>query len=152
MSSDNQKVVSIIENTITQAIQAYCTAESLNLTSDLYLQADYETGELQLFDEEENSFAKVTIFDWVNSPSEKEFYTQIIPLLKKVLSAVAAKEVFENSCFVKPFSINLTDDEFNVVEELLFLDDETFRLDDPLLKDLDKELDDFLSDLLSDID
>lgn len=152
MSSDNSKVTSVIENTITKAIQEYCRNESSSLASDLYIQADYESGELQLFTEEENLLAKVVIFNWVNSPDEDSFYKNIIPLLKTILSNLAGKNLFECDCFVKPFSISLTDDEFTVIEELLFLDDETFRLDDPLLKDLDTDLDDFLSNLLSDIE
>ena len=52
---------------------------------------------------------------------------------------------------MKPFSISLTDEDFSVIEELLFLDDETLRLDDPLLKNLDADLDEFLSELLSDV-
>jgi len=46
----------------------------------------------------------------------------------------------------------LTDESFVVIEELLFLDDENLRLDDPLLKDLDADLDEFLSKLLSDVE
>lgn len=30
-----------------------------------------------------------------------------------------------------------------MIEELLFIDDDVLRLDDPLLKDLDADLDDF---------
>ena len=36
-------------------------------------------------------------------------------------------------------------------EELLFIDDDVLRLDDPLLKDLDADLDDFLANLLADV-
>ena len=53
---------------------------------------------------------------------------------------------------VKPLSVTLTDDDFVEIEELLFVDDDMLRADDPLLKDLDTELDEFLTKLLSDID
>ena len=53
---------------------------------------------------------------------------------------------------MKPFSVSLTDEDFVVIEELLFLDDEVLRADDPLLKDLDADLDDFLTKLLSDVE
>ena len=47
---------------------------------------------------------------------------------------------------MKPLSVSLTDEDFVVIEELLFIDDDVLRLDDPLLKDLDADLDDFLSE------
>jgi len=53
---------------------------------------------------------------------------------------------------MKPLSVTLTDDDFVEIEELLFVDDDMLRADDPLLKDLDTELDEFLTKLLSDID
>ena len=68
-----------------------------------------------------------------------------------MLAVLVTKKVFDNSCFLQPFSVSLTDENFSVIEELLFLDDENLRLDDPLLKDLDAELDDFLAKLLSDV-
>ena len=53
--------------------------------------------------------------------------------------------------FMKPLSVSLTDEDFVVIEELLFIDDDMLRLDDPLLKDLDADLDDFLANLLADV-
>ena len=66
-------------------------------------------------------------------------------------TALEAKQTELAPCFLKPFSVSLTDEDFSVIEELLFLDDENLRLDDPLLKDLDADLDDFLAKLLSDV-
>ena len=60
------------------------------------------------------------------------------------------KSVFDKIFIEKPFSVSLVNDGFDVVEELLFLDDDTLKLDDELWKDMDKELDAFLRDLLSD--
>ena len=53
---------------------------------------------------------------------------------------------------MKPFSVSLTDEDFVVIEELLFIDDDMLLLDDPLLKDLDADLDKFLADLLADVE
>ena len=53
---------------------------------------------------------------------------------------------------MKPFSISLTDEDFVVIEELLFIDDDMLLLDDPLLKDLDADLDNFLAKLLADVE
>ena len=95
---------------------------------------------------------KTIIFDWVNAnDSDEQFTQQVTATLKAVLAVLVTKNVFEDPCFLKPFSVSLTDEDFAVIEELLFLDDENLRLDDPLLKDLDADLDDFLAKLLSDV-
>lgn len=152
MTANNAKVQSVIENTFTSAIKGLTSNESGNLISDLYVHADSESGELQIFDEEEQLLDKVVIFDWMNSKEDEAVFNKKVgSLVKAVLTILSTKNIFDNSLFIKPFSVSLVDEDFVVIEELLFLDDDTFRIDDPLLKDLDAELDDFLNDLLSDM-
>lgn len=153
MSANNAKVQSVIESTFTTAIGKLTSNETSSFYSDLYVQADQESGELQIYDDEEKLLEKTIIFDWVGSSCEEVLFNkQVVSVLKTVLSNLSAKNHFEHSCFMKPFSVSLTDDDFVVIEELLFLDDEVLRADDPLLKDLDAELDDFLAKLLSDVE
>ncbi|MDR1981179.1 MAG: hypothetical protein LBQ39_06115 [Tannerellaceae bacterium] len=152
MSASTSKVQSVIENTFTAAIRKLTANESANLISDLYVIADAESGELQIFDEEETLLEKVTIFDWVDSGEEEHIFNRkVIAVLKAVLTILTTKDQFNHPRFLKPLSVSLTDDDFVVIEELLYIDDDTFRLDDPLLKDLDEELDEFLNSLLSDM-
>jgi hypothetical protein len=150
MGTNDAKVQSIVESTFTTVVKALTTNDSVALISDLYVQADAESGELQIFGEEENLLEKVVIFDWVNS-EEEAFEKKISPALKSVLTSLNAKNLFNHVCFLRPFSISLVDDSFSVMEELLFIDDDTFRLDDPLLKNLDAELNSFLKGLLSNL-
>ncbi|MDR1344961.1 MAG: hypothetical protein LBJ39_06370 [Tannerellaceae bacterium] len=150
MSANNAKVLSVIENTFASAIKKLTTDESGSLISDLYVQVDIESGELQIFGEEENLLDRVVIFDWLNS-DEETLRKKITPALKAALTSLNAKRQFNHASFLRPFSVNLIDENFAVTEELLFIDDDTFRLDDPLLKDLDVELDLFLKNLLSDL-
>lgn len=153
MSTNNAKVQSVIESSFANAVSKLGADESGNLISDLYIQVDQESGELGLFDDEEHQIEKIVIFDWVNNTEEEaDFNKRVIAILKNVLTVMAAKESFNNPRFLKPLSVSLTDEDFVVIEELLFLDDETLRLDDPLLKDLDKDLDNFLDKLLSDVE
>lgn len=152
MSANNAKIQSILEETFTTAVKKLTSNESGNFYSDLYVQADPENGELQVYDEEEKLLEKTIIFDWVACPCEVDMFNkQVATILKSVLTLLVAKGIFEHSNLMKPFSVSLTDEDFVVIEELLFLDDETLRLDDPLLKDLDADLDDFLENLLSDV-
>lgn len=150
MTANSAKVQSVIENTFTTAVKEFVNNESNSVISDLYVHADPESGELQIYDENEALLDKVVIFDWVdNKEDEKVFIRKVCSITKSVLTVLATKNIFDSPCFLKPFSISLVDDDFTVIEELLFIDDDTFRIDDPLLKDLDKDLDHFLEDLLA---
>lgn len=151
MSTNNAKIQSVIESTFDRVINKLASNES-NCYSDLFVQVDSDSGELQIYDEDEKLIEKTIIFDWVNNAVEDEKYDDmVVSPLKSALSVLSTKQAFENACFMKPFSICLVDEDFSVIEELLFLDDENLRLDDPLLKNLDADLDDFLSELLSDV-
>jgi hypothetical protein len=149
MSTNNAKVQSIIESTLASVIKKLATNESGDFISDLYVQADAESGEFQIFDEKENLLDKIVIFDWVNS-EEMTFVEKVSLAVKATLTSLNAKNQFNYSCFLRPFSVSLVDESFIVTEELLFIDDDIYRADDPLLKDLDTELDNFLKALLSD--
>lgn len=152
MSANNAKVQSIIETAFMSAIAKLKKDENGSLISDLYVQADPESGELQIFDEDENLIEKNIIFDWVNNQEEEEtFNKRVAASTKAVLTILSTKNIFDHPRFLKPLSISLTDEDFVVIEELLFLDDDMLRLDDPLLKDLDADLDNFLSKLLSNV-
>lgn len=153
MSADNAKIQAVIEAAFTSAIDKLSKREDGNALSDLYVQADQESGELSIFDEEEKPIGKVVIFDWVNNAEEENvFNKRVASTVKTALTALASKKVFENPQLLKPFSVSLTDEDFVVIEELLFLDDDLLRLDDPLLKNLDEDLDNFLRDLLPDME
>lgn len=153
MSANNAKIQSVLETTFTSAIGKLTADDSNSYHSDLYVQADPESGELQIYDEEERLLDKTIVFDWVDCPcDEDKFNKQVANTLKSVLTLLVAKNIFDSPHIMKPFSVSLTDEDFVVIEELLFLDDEVLRADDPLLKDLDADLDDFLAKLLSDVE
>ena len=153
MSANNAKIQSVLETTFTSAIGKLTADDSNSYHSDLYVQADPESGELQIYDEEERLLDKTIVFDWVDCPcDEDKFNKQVANTLKSVLTLLVAKNIFDSPHITKPFSVSLTDEDFVVIEELLFLDDEVLRADDLLLKDLDADLDDFLAKLLSDVE
>ena len=63
MNANIAKVQSLIENAFTSAIEKLAKDESGNFISDLYVQADAESGELQIYDDEEHLIEKIVIFD-----------------------------------------------------------------------------------------
>ena len=147
------KAQALIENAFTQVIEKLNSEPSADLVSDFYVQVDAETGEMQIFDDAERLMNKVVIFDWVNSSEEETvFNRKVAASIKAALTILSTKNLFDSQRLLKPFSISLTDEDFVVIEELLFIDDDTLLLDDPLLKDLDADLDKFLADLLADVE
>ena len=153
MGTSAAQIQSILETLFMTAIDKMIKSVNGNYISDIYVQADQETGELQIYDEEEALVDKTVIFDWVNNTEEEDvFARRVSDVVRSVLTGLVSKNVFDNPRFIKPLSVSLTDESFVVIEELLFLDDENLRLDDPLLKDLDADLDEFLSKLLSDVE
>lgn len=152
MGANNAKVQSLIESVFESAVAKLTADDAGNLISDLYVQADQESGELQIYDDEEHLIEKIVIFDWINNPDDEDaFAHRVANVVKAALAQVVSKKLFDHSRFLKPLSVGLTNEDFVVEEELLFLDDDMLRLDDPLLKDLDEDLDDFLAKLLSDV-
>ena len=152
MAENTMKVHSLIDKAFTAAVDKLNRDPEGNYISDLYVQVDKDNGELQIYDDEERLIEKVTIFDWANSDLDEEaFMKQAIATLKAVLTILSTKKVFECPRLLRPLSVSLTNESFIVIEELIFIDDDMLRLDDPLLKDLDEDLDKFLADLLSDV-
>lgn len=152
MAENTMKVHSLIEKAFTAAVDKLNRDPEGNYISDLYVQIDKDNGELQIYDDEERLIEKVTIFDWANSDLDEEaFMKQAIATLKAVLTILSTKKAFECPRLLRPLSVSLTNESFIVIEELIFIDDDMLRLDDPLLKDLDEDLDKFLADLLSDV-
>ncbi len=153
MKTSATQIQSVLENLFTAAIDKMIKNVKGNFISDIYVQADQESGEVQIYDEEENLIEKTVIFDWVNNTEEEAAFNQrVAEAIRTVLTTLVSKEMFDNPRFIKPLSVSLTDDDFVVIEELLFIDNENLRVDDPLLKDLDADLDDFLSKILSDVE
>ena len=146
MSANIAKEQSLIEETFLSAIKKLTDDESGDFINDLFVQADAESGELQIYDENDNLLEKVVIFDWVNNSDEEDvFNKKVAAAVKASLNNLVPQKVFDNPRFMRPLSISLTDEDFVVIEELLFLDDDMLRLDDPLLKNLDADLNDFLN-------
>ena len=76
MNANMAKVQSLIENAFTSAVEKLAKDESGNFISDLYVQADAESGELQIYDDEEHLIEKIVIFDWVNSNEEENAFNK----------------------------------------------------------------------------
>jgi len=136
-----------IADTIKKAVEKYGTAKQSAIT-DIHLQPNPETGELVIFNDDDEVLANVMVAEWVNANLEN-FYEDAEMLFKKILNQLRKANEFSVLRILKPYSFVLVDGEKETLAELMLVDDEdTLLLSGELLKGLDEELDTFLKDLL----
>ncbi|MDR2627246.1 MAG: hypothetical protein LBC40_04350 [Dysgonamonadaceae bacterium] len=138
-----------VESGIQQALALYETQSNGDMLSDLSIRIDRENGKLLVYDDLENLWSESILETWGDSEQESTSGS-FIKTLKHILHDLNKQSVFDKDFIFKPFSVNLVDENFGQIEELLFLDGNTIKLDGGSLLNLDKELSGFLKHLLND--
>lgn len=137
-----------IVTAIRQALEKYASAESKNIVTDLHLQPHMDSGELAIYNDDEELLASVMVKEWADANPE-DFYAGCEMALKKNLNQMYANGDFASLPFMKPYSFVMVDADKEALAELLIVDEEeTMFLSDELLKGLDEELNAFLKDLM----
>lgn len=147
MKMSEQSRASIV-SALKTALCRYASEGDETVVTDIHLQPNSESGELIIFDDDDQELSRTIINEWVEYESD-DFYTVVEPILRAEVEALKESGKLEKLCLMKPYSFVLVDEDKETVAELLLLDeDETLLLNDELLKGLDEELDAFLKDLL----
>lgn len=142
----NSQSFGLIKATIEEALRKY-VANGNTVITDIHLQPNQETGELVIFNDDEEILATTVINELIGLGSD--FYVVVENTLRDALKALQDADSFSQLSLLKPYSFVLIDDEKETITELLLVDDqETLLLHDGLLKGLDDELDAFLKELL----
>ncbi|MCK9160241.1 MAG: hypothetical protein M0P00_07115 [Bacteroidaceae bacterium] len=118
-----------------------------NSITDIYFRANQTTGQLLIFNDDEENLADITINEWVNYEDD-DFLNHTESALRKALTEAKNKGLLDELTIMKPYSFVLVDENKETLTELLIMDDDLLLVDDELLKGLDNELNDFLEDLL----
>ena len=139
----SQTSLSQIETTIKKAIAKYTCGDGQAIVTDIHLQADQGSGELNIFDDDDEELGSTIIEEWTAYEGQ-DFYKDIEHLLIMALNNLKDNGEFDKLTILKPYSFVLVDEDKETVAELLLMDDDTLLINDELLKGLDKELDDFL--------
>ena len=137
----SQPALSLLEETIKQAIGKYACGCEQTVVTDIHLQANQSSGEFSIFDDDDKELASTTIEEWMT-------YENMERILSNLLCNLKNRGAFDKLTIMKPFSFVLVDDDKETIAELLLLDDDTLLVNEELLKGLDEELDAFLKDLL----
>ncbi len=138
---------SLIKETLQQALTKYRKNSEQSAVTDIYLQALQGSGELYIFNDEEEELAVVMIEEWMKC-AEEDFYKGVERELSALLSKMKEEGTFDKLTLLQPYSFVLVDEEKETVSELLLMDQETEVVNEELLKGLDEELNSFLKDLL----
>lgn len=147
MKMSEQSRASIV-SALKTALCRYTSEGDETVVTDIHLQPNSESGELIIFDDDDQELSRTIINEWVEYESD-DFYTVVEPILRAEVEALKESGKLEKLCLMKPYSFVLVDEEKETVAELLLVDeDDTLLLNDELLKGLDEELDAFLKDLL----
>lgn len=147
MKMSEQSRASIV-SALKTALCRYISEGDETVVTDIHLQPNSESGELIIFDDDDQELSRTIINEWVEYESD-DFYTVVEPILRAEVEALKDSGKLEKLCLMKPYSFVLVDEDKETVAELLLVDeDDTLLLNDELLKGLDEELDAFLKDLL----
>ena len=143
----SEQSLSIIKSAIQKAVAKYtCNCEQTAVT-DIHLQPDQTSGQLNVYNDDDEELANVMIEEWATYDGD-DFLENVEPSLRSILCRMKEAGDFEKITILKPYSFVLVDEEKETVAELLLIDDDTILVNDELLKGLDKEFDDFLKELL----
>ena len=144
----NKTSYASIAPVLQDALKKYATIENKSVVTDIYLQPNMHSGELSVFDDDDELLASAIIPEWENANPE-DFYSGCELALKKVLNQLSAAGEFASLPIMKPYSFVMVDAEKETLAELLMVDDEeTLFLSGELLQGWDDELNTFLNDLL----
>ncbi len=137
-----------IASVLKEALSRYVAGGEDSVVTDIHLQPNSDSGELIIYDDDDQELSRTIINEWVEYESD-DFYTVVEPILRRELESLKESGKLDKLCLMKPYSFVLVDDEKETVAELLIVDEEdTLLLSGELLKGLDEELDAFLKDLL----
>ncbi len=144
----SEKTRAAISSSIREALCRYVSSEENTVVTDIHLQPKQDSGELLIFNDDDEELARTIIDEWVECETE-DFMSEVEPVLRSEIVALSDQGYFEKLSLLKPYSFVLVDEEKETVAELMLVDDDdTLLLNDELLKGLDEELDAFLKELL----
>ncbi|MBR5893736.1 MAG: hypothetical protein IKZ37_08895 [Bacteroidaceae bacterium] len=142
----SKQSTSNLREAIVQMTKRFTTTEE-TIVTDFHFQLNTESGNLSIFDDDDNTLATAHIAEWEKFHQE-DCYEVIENELRKLLNEIQKEGVLDNMNVPKPYSCLLVDDDKETIVDLLYVDDETYIITNDLLEGFDKEMDEFLRHLL----
>ena len=139
---------SSIAEVVKKALRRYLSDKGQHFVTDIHLQPIQETGELVIYNDDDEELSHVVVQEWVDCTPEA-FHDSVELHLKQVLESLRKDGFLEKVALMKPYSFVWVDGDKETISELMVVDEEeTMLISGELLKGLDEELNAFLKDLL----
>jgi hypothetical protein len=147
MKGTNKSLEVVLKSSVVDSLKNYQLTNEGSFLGDLYICYDEENQTVTFFDDVERELLAINLNDKdivLNVNSFKEVKVSA----KAALKELERETFFEKDFIHKPFTVSMIDCDFIVIDELIFVDDETLKMDEDFWINLDKELNDFLNDLM----
>ena len=144
----NEQTLQQIERILRKTAEKFPASDSPSAMTDIHLRVTQETGELVIYDDDDNEVTRCVVEQWIDNKDE-DFYENITTVLRSVLEN-DARDMVEKMSILRPFSFVLEDDDREHIAELYVADGDTIIVGGELLPDLDKDLDAFFDELIKD--
>ncbi len=112
--------------------------------TDFYLQVKQESGELLVFNDDEEELTRCVVEEWIGNTSEN-FYEEVQPVLRGCLERL--RDLMSGLHVLRPYSYVLMNEEKNIVADLFLVDDDVIVIDGELMLGLEEDLEKFWEEL-----
>ncbi len=137
----NQK----LERVIRKISQKFPNLSDTGIVTDIHLRVVQESGELSVFDDDDNEITRCVIEQWIDNKDD-DFYAEVVQALRKVFHRKS--DIVDQFGILKPFSVVLENEEHENMGEIYVADDDTLIIGGDIMNGLDEDLDRFMKELL----
>ncbi len=134
-----------IKDVILQAIGAFPPSGEAMPMTDLLIQANPDTGEMTVCDDDNNELAR-TVAEELAGNAPDDFYEELQPVLRRCIAGLHTQLL--NAGIMKPYDILLVNEDGETVANLYCVEADTVVLDDEMIRKIDEDLDNFLEKLM----
>ena len=149
---NNNEIKSELRPVLLRAIEELSGNYKGSSLTDIFIIIDMESSEIAVYDDEENCIVREIIRSWAEKYDvfEKDVCESCYAHdLREVIAELDSEGAFSVLDVYTPFSINLADENFFVLEELLSIEDDSIiKLENEFMAKMDKEFDEFLDRLM----
>lgn len=145
MMKASEHTLEQIKDVILQAIGAFPPCEETMPMTDILIQANPDTGEITVSDDDNNELARTVAEDLVEN-AQDGFYGELQPVLRRCIASLHTQLL--NAGIMKPYDILLVNEDGETVANLYCVEDDTVVLDEDMIRKIDEDLDNFLEKLM----
>ncbi len=141
----SQQTLKKIERVIRKVVEKCPSQLQDPLLTDLYFQVIQETGELLVFDDDDNEITRCVVDEWIGNTSDS-FYDDIQPILQRVLEE--QRPEIDKINLLRPYSFVLMGEDRETIADLYLVDDDTILISGDLMEGLEEDLNSFLKKIM----